>query len=978
MEVRVLGPCDVIDDEGRTLALGGAKQRSVLAMLALQPNSALSVDAIAEGVWGEEIPDRYVQNVQVYVSTLRKLIEPHRTRGMPSRIMGRGTGYELVAGPDDVDLLRFRRHVGEAAAAGDQHQPATAAAAFRRALEVWRGEPCEDLVFQPFATNATRPLLEERWSAFERCIDAELASGAGSGLVAELERAIDLQPLRERLWEQLAVALYRAGRQADALGAIRRAREYLVDELGIDAGPGLRLLEQQLLEQDAALDAPRGASMRAARVPVPLTSLLGRERLIESIHRSLDDRRLVVLTGPGGVGKTHAALTAVHARAAGSGAVKFVDLSLERDIDEVLPLIAKAAGLGAEASVAEVSGRLEQDDSMLLIDNFEQVVEAAPLLGAILEGARTTRALVTSRVQLGIPGERVIEVEPLPVSERADEMSIAARLFVERASEADPLFVVDGLTAEIETICRAVDGMPLAIELAASRTRVVGLRELARRIDSAVHGASRRTGSDRHRSMQAAIEWSIDLLESGERALFAALGVCEGAVDLATVVAIGGGAGLDGFAAEAGLDALVRASLLRSIETPSGRRFAFLTPIRGVARDRLRLGDEHPIRDRHAEWFVERAENMARDEGHFDPSTLATCVADLRDTAAAIGWLAGHGAADRAVATLTAMYTLTVVEAGEFSIMRTLADELRDGEIDPASSARLAVVAGGMAYMASDFTTAAAQLALTDGLAADDHPFRARGAMWLAVLCADQGDRGAALEHAAEALAHARASGRTRLIGLAMSAASYTALTLGDAPLALQRAQERLAFETEGGLGHVNAMIEVSLALVELDRIDEALPVATAAVVAARRLGIPQPRGDAFRCLAWCALAAGDAPAAAGYLLEQLAVFGRADGMIDRVLEVVLGAALVLLIQGDVGGARILWERGQALHTTLDVVVGTWPPPTRELITTSGFDAIDASDAGGDLSRAVADAAATLRAVVAADAAPDDVRDGDS
>ena len=286
MDIRLLGAVSAFEN-GLPLQLGGAKQRALLAMLALEPNRVLSVDQLAEGVWGPEIPDRYVQNVQVYVSTLRRILEPDRTPRMPSRIAARGVGYEFVAGPDEIDLSRFRTQAAEGVRQLREGQPAMASVALRSALAEWRGEACADLQYQPFLDHIGDRLREERWVAFEACVTAELAIGRSSG-----SRSRARGRSEPRADSRASVGAARdgvvprgpAGRGAGDLpagaGAAARGRRARARER-------LRELEHEILVQAPSLDAPVRTAARSAPVPVPLTSLVGRDELVQSVISQL-------------------------------------------------------------------------------------------------------------------------------------------------------------------------------------------------------------------------------------------------------------------------------------------------------------------------------------------------------------------------------------------------------------------------------------------------------------------------------------------------------------------------------------------------------------------------------------------------------------------------------------------------------------------------------------------------------------------
>ncbi len=303
---------EVRDAADALVDAGGAKQRAVLAQLCRTPNRPVSVDSLAEGVWGETVPPRYRQNLQVYVSTLRRTLEPDRAQSAPSRMVGHGDAYELVAGPDDIDVDVFERGCVDGLAALAAGRPGAAAEILRSALQIWRGPALVDLAAQPFAAPWIAELDARRLVALEARLEADLAGGRHAETVTELAGLSEAHPDRERLWELLVLALYRCGRQSEAMDVYRKARRRLADEVGLEPGPSLARLGRQVLEHDPALlvEPPRS---RAEPIPVPLTGLLGREALLEELLTAAADRaRLVVLTGPGGVGKTRLALAAAH------------------------------------------------------------------------------------------------------------------------------------------------------------------------------------------------------------------------------------------------------------------------------------------------------------------------------------------------------------------------------------------------------------------------------------------------------------------------------------------------------------------------------------------------------------------------------------------------------------------------------------------------------------------------------------------
>jgi predicted ATPase/DNA-binding SARP family transcriptional activator len=635
MEFGILGPLEVRDGPG-LVRVPGAKERALLADLLVHAGRVVSADRLVEDLWGDDPPGNPANTLQGRVSALRRALG---TAGA-GLVVTRPPGYVLEADPGQVDAARFERLVAEAGrAAGD-----AAAGPLAEALGLWRGPALAEFADQPWALAEAARLEELRLGAVEALVELRLAAGDHTGLVGELEGLVAEHPTRERLRGQLMVALYRSGRQADALEVYQATRAVLAEELGIDPSPGLQRLQQAILVQDPALEAATPRQQPRHNLPERLTSLVGRSEELREAAKLVEQHRLVTVTGPGGAGKTSLAVELARRLAAGyPDGVWLAELAALRDPALLGEVVAVTLGLGEEPAgpgvappaVTERLASFVADKGLLLVlDNCEHLVEAcAGLARRLLQAGPAVRVLATSREVLGVPGEVVWPVPPLAVPGVADpdvarprlstadglapEMLAgydAVRLFVERATAADPGFVLDSTSAPVVAeLCRRLDGLPLAIELAAARVRALPPAELAARLGDRFRllaGGGRAT-DPRQQTLRATIDWSWELLDDADRRLLRRLSVFSGGWTVAAAEAVCGGDGLEPGEVLDGLFRLVDRSLVVAAGGDPAR-FRLLETLRAYGAERLaEAGETQAVAARHTAWYLELAEEAA-------------------------------------------------------------------------------------------------------------------------------------------------------------------------------------------------------------------------------------------------------------------------------------------------------------------------------------------------------------------------------
>lgn len=651
MEFAILGPLRVSSGDG-AVDLGAPAQRALVAVLLASPGTAVSDDRLVDELWGDGPPPSAHHLLHVYVSRLRTLLgEP--TNGQ--RIVRSGSGYALHVEPDELDAQRFEDAIAEARALTDR-DPEAADRTLARAMRLWRGAPFADLPEPPVVVREQAAHLERlHREAVRMWMDVRLALGRHRELVPELADLVARDPYDEALHAQLMLALYRSGRQAEALATGRALKSRLREDLGIDPSPEVRDLYRDILLQAShlSLEPPEPPG----NLPSRLTSFVGRARELREVAELLEIDRLVTLTGPGGVGKTRLALeVAARQRSRFPGGAWWVDLAPLTEPDTVVDQLAGALGVAPAPGIrlVEAVGRaLIRRRALLLLDNCEHVAPAvAELVGALLRATTLPRILATSRTPLRVEGERLWTVPPLslpaeesPTAELA--ASDAVRLFVERGRAVSPTFTLDaGNAAAVGGVCRRLDGLSLAIEMAAARLPVLSPREIGRHLDDrfALLELSVVGRPGRHRTMEAAIDASHALLSERDRAVFERLAVFVGPFDLEAAEAVGCTDGAMPGRILAAVTTLVDASMLTVERDGGDTRYRLLETLREYGLARLRRGGvEDEVRQVHAVYHLDLAARAGAVLGTPDVAPwmtrLAAVYAELRQ---ALGWSLAH------------------------------------------------------------------------------------------------------------------------------------------------------------------------------------------------------------------------------------------------------------------------------------------------------------------------------------------------
>ncbi|MEV4217513.1 BTAD domain-containing putative transcriptional regulator [Nonomuraea sp. NPDC049725] len=967
MEFRILGPLEVRRD-GQLIEVRGARLRALLVVLGLNVGQVVPADRLIAELWADGAPVDAVNALHSLVSRLRSAVGR-------DTIDSRLGGYVLAADPDDVDVRRFERlaAAGQAALAAQDHS--TAADLLGRALELWRGAALLDVADAMFAQGTIARLEELRLSATKDRIEADLALGRHAALLPEMEALVAAHPLDERLRALQMRALYAADRQVTALEVYEQTKQALADELGIDPSPELETTYLAVLRRDPLVRGRR--QERRTNLRAALTSFVGRDAEVELVERCLAEHRLTTLVGPGGAGKTRLAQE-VGARAVprmrdGVWLVELAALTDPADLPQAVAsvlhptegilLTGSRDGEPPAVGIGHLVSMLASRQLLIVLDNCEHLIDdVARLAETLLGSCPGLRLLATSRESLNIAGERLAPVPPLTVPPEVTGppgalAAPAVRLFADRALAVLPGFAVtEDNVDDVVRVCRRLDGMPLAIELAAAQMRVLSVDQLAERLDDRFRllvGGSR-TAFPRHQTLRAVVDWSWERLEPAERALLRRLAVFAGGATLESAERV---AGADVLPL---LGALVDKSLLHVSREPAGVRYRMLETVRLYALERLEeSGERERLRRAHATHFTEvaeRAEPGLRGPRQLD--LLARLTAEHDNLRAALRQAIETGDAATAVRLVAALgwywrltgsrgegaeWTRQALAAGKDAPPRATVLALLLGGLDAgrelAGRARAAVAAwrnegepGGHPYLTLVEPALAIAMkeppgrivALASRHTGDPDPWtRATALLWRGLRRLDDADEQADADLAA-ALEAFRAAGDRWGMASALRATAEIASVRGEYARARAAYADALRLSDELGARHERPALLYHLAAIQLESgdPDAGLACLSEAREIAEELGQPATVAGVHLLLGNLARREGDLARARDELAAALAIV---DGSGLDLMEL---RSLVMTSLGLLHAREGLLEQAEESHgRALSAAVGSADVP---------------------------------------------------
>lgn len=803
----MLGPLVVWTDQGEPVAIPGGKVTTLLAVLLVHARQPVSTDRLIDALWPRNPPRDAGASLQVRVSQLRGALAAAEL-GARDLVVSQASGYQLNVTPEAVDAGQF-----EALVAVSTTDLRSRDDSLARALKLWRGMAFAEFADAEFAEAETARLDELRLAVLEVRAELRLELGEHAELVGDLSSLVTRYPLRERLRAAQLRALYRSGRQGDALTSYTELRQRLRDELGVDPSPELAALHRAILEQDPLL-APRPV---VTNLPESLTELIGREEAVRDVRARSTEHRLVTLTGPGGVGKTRLAVeAAMQLTANHRDGVWLVELAgidpVAASTTVIVDTVQAVLGIRGAVStsgqpVDHLGAALRTKQLLLVLDNCEHLTEqVAPLTEQLLRSAPELRILATSQEPLGVAGEVIIAVPPLELPHSPADTGpeilhsySAVRLFTARVAAAAPGFALDvGNAAAVVAICRRLDGIPLALELAATRVRVLGVAELAARMDDRLHllVAGRRGGPRRQRTLRAMIDWSWEQLADPEQFVLRRLSVHADSFGLTAIEEICAEEDLPRTRIVESLARLVDRSLVVMTENEQGPRYRLPESVSLYCSERLaEAGETNRVRDMRNRYFTalsERARPQLR--GAEQRRWLAILDLEYANLRLAVEDSARRGRCDLALRLVDALawywYLRGRIEEGARLVaMATSADNCAE-----VASARAKGWAVAFALLGNPADLADRTSLLHSGLAGFDQvrdpAGRAHTQWMLAESLLGGGEQTVSQSLAADALAGFRAVGDRWGTAAALSSSAHHALLRGDLDLSARDANE--------------------------------------------------------------------------------------------------------------------------------------------------------------------------------------------
>ncbi|MCO1659066.1 BTAD domain-containing putative transcriptional regulator [Pseudonocardia humida] len=823
MHFGLLGPLAVWTADGRPVRLPELKVRALLAHLLVHRGRLVSAERLIDDLWGAALPANPANTLQGKVSQLRRVLDAAEPGGR-GLVAYRQGGYLLQVEADSVDADRFHALTERARRAPD---PRTGAGLLGDALALWRGDALADFAGEAFARAAIVRLEEARLVALEEQAAARLELGEHHLLAGELSDVVAQHPLRSRLREVHMRALYRAGRQSEALDSYHQLRSRLVDEQGLEPGPELAALQQAILRRAPELDAPAdppAAARMSTNLPTPLTDLIGREDAVAAARSLLASGRLVTLTGPGGVGKTRLAVETAGGMAGtfpdGVWLVELASLggraaqgpaALAGAIMAVLDMRPDIWAPAARADPVNVlAAALGAKQLLLILDNCEGLADPVATLAArLLEAATGLRILATSQEPLRVPGELLQVVEPLALPDPAAatdlgvvRRSAAVQLFEVRATAAAPGFVLDrSNAADVAAICRGLDGIPLALELAAARVRALGVRELASRLSDRFRllASGYRDSPPRQQTLRAVIDWSWELLDEPERILLRRVAVHSGSFALEAAGSICSGDDLPAGDIPEVLARLVDRSLVGVDAHADGHRYRLLESVAAYGRERAGAIDELSwLRERHGRYYTALAERAASQlRGPGQRTWLDRLDAETGNLRSALESAVGDRGAVLALRLVNALTWYWVLRGRLSEGSRSLATALAlDGEAPSVARARAVAAHAAILLGAGEAAepTAVAEAALEPFDGVDDPHARAHAEWMIGYgLTFGVGETGLGEELVERGLATFLALGDQWGIAAALGVRAVQALAKGDLAAVARDSEQSLA-----------------------------------------------------------------------------------------------------------------------------------------------------------------------------------------